>query len=127
MSRPKEKSVDVEKLKHPGLRVKIFVHTNMIGTGKIELLRLVGETGSITGAAKAMGLGYRRTWFLLETLQGCFAEPLFVSSRGGADSGGTVLTDLGRELLQRYDAEEIKLRAAAAEFLAWLETKQASS
>jgi molybdate transport system regulatory protein len=125
MGRPKEKAMDPEKMRRPGLRVKIYVQADMIGTGKIDLLRRVAETGSISASARSMGMGYRRAWFLLDTLQSCFAEPLFVTVRGGAKSGGTRLTPLGIELLERYAAEEAKLKTAATGFLDWLETRQA--
>ena len=96
----------------------------MIGGGKVDLLRLVAEKGSITGAAKEMGMGYRRAWFLLETLQRCFAEPLFVTVRGGSGAGGTQVTDLGRELLARHAAHEEAVQTVSGEFLTWLEDQQ---
>lgn len=67
----------------------------MLGSGKMKLLRLVGEKGSISAGAREMGIGYRRAWDLLETLQNCFAEPLLDSRRGGAEKGGSRLTEFG--------------------------------
>ena len=60
------------KTKKPGIRLKVYVREDMVGGGKLELLRIVGETGSISSAAKKMGLDYKRAWFLLDTLQRCF-------------------------------------------------------
>ncbi len=122
MSRPKSKTTDREKLKHPGVRTKIYVRNDMIGSGKVDLLRLIDEKGSITGAAAAMGCGYRRAWFLLDTLQRCFREPLTVTQRGGP--GGTHLTPLGKEFLARHQAHEEQIAAASAAYLEWLEAQQ---
>ncbi len=90
----------------------------------MRLLALLAETGSITAAAKEMGIGYRRAWFLLETLQACFAEPLFETARGGAGKGGTRLTEAGTDLLHRYSDFTGALDAAAAPFLNWLGEEQ---
>lgn len=124
MSRRKDKPQDEALRRQPGVRTKIYVRDDMIGGGKVDLLRLVAETGSISGAAKQMGLGYRRAWFLLETLQRCFAEPLFETARGGPDSGGTHVTELGRDLLARHDAHEAEVQKVSADFLDWLEDQQ---
>lgn len=113
-----------EKGMPPTLHSKVAVDENVIGSGKLELLRHVGQQGSISAAAKEMGLAYRRAWFLMETLQLCFEEPLFTSARGGSKQGGTRLTDLGEELLERHDAHLAVLDAAAAPFLRWVETNK---
>jgi len=122
MSRPKEKTRDPEKRRHPGVRTKIYVRDDMIGSGKVDLLRLIDQTGSISGAAAAMGCGYRRAWFLLDTLQRCFRQPLTVTQRGGP--GGTHLTELGKEFLARHDAHEAEISTVSAPYLAWLESQQ---
>ena len=105
----------------PALHSKVSVDDNVIGLGKIELLQLVDELGSISAAAKKMGLAYRRAWFLLETLQMCFEEPLFNSARGGAKQGGTSLTPLGVELLEQHARHLRALDAAAVPFIEWVE------
>lgn len=105
----------------PSLQSKVSVDDNVIGPGKIELLRLVGKHGSISAAAKEMGLAYRRAWFLLETLQKCFEGALYTSARGGSRQGGTLLTPLGEDLLEQH-AQHLKvLDATAAPFIDWVE------
>lgn len=113
-----------EKFAHPAARFRVFVREDMIGAGKIALLQKVAETGSISAAARDMGLGYRRAWFLLETLQRCFKAPLLDTSRGGASAGGSKLTELGQELVARFGAHEQAVNAAAQPLLDWLETQQ---
>lgn len=105
----------------PSLQSKVSVDDNVIGPGKIELLRLVGQHGSISAAAKEMGLAYRRAWFLLETLQKCFEGSLYTSARGGSRQGGTSLTPLGEELLEQHSQHLKVLDAAAAPFIDWVE------
>ena len=66
----------------PGIRAKWFVADETIGVGKIRLLEKVGELGSISAAARQMGMGYRRAWFLITSLQQGFDAPLIETVRG---------------------------------------------
>ncbi len=124
MTRPKAGMADPKRTAHPGIRTKIYVQNDMIGAGKIDLLRSIRDEGSITRGAARMGMSYRRAWFLLDTIQRCFAEPLLHTQRGGANSGAR-LTPLGEDLIRRYDAHIATVEAASAEFLEWLESHQA--
>tara|TARA_B100000927_G_scaffold131856_1_gene106130 strand:- start:256 stop:621 length:366 start_codon:yes stop_codon:yes gene_type:complete len=112
------------KTKKPGIRLKVYVREDMVGGGKLELLKIVGETGSISSAAKSMGLDYKRAWFLLDTLQRCFKKPLFITHRGGGASSGTSLTDLGTQLIERFDKTDIEVKKVTSNFLNWLEKHQ---
>lgn len=124
MGRPKNKSLDPEKLEDPALRLRVFIRNDMIGSGKIEILKLVGETGSISGAAREMGLSYRRVWSLLETIQRSFADPLFTTNRGGGANAGAQLTDLGKELVIKYSDFEEEMKTSSKPFLEWIKSKQ---
>lgn len=124
MSRHKSRPIDEDKQAAPGIRTKIYVRGDMIGSGKVDLLRKVAETGSISAAAREMGLGYRRAWFLLDTLQRCFEAPLFSSERGGPGKGGSVVTELGRELLERHADHERAVTRVSQDLLEWLEDQQ---
>lgn len=104
----------------PRLHSKISVDDNVIGSGKLYLLTLIQEHGSLNAAAKAMNINYRRAWMLLETLQKCFDQPLVISERGGAAQGGTTLTTLGQELIDRYTTHTAALDRAAQPFLDWV-------
>lgn len=85
-----------------------------IGPGKIDLLRLVGETRSISAAARALGMQYKKAWLLIESLNQGFGRPVVVTATGGKGGGGATLTPLGQELLARYTALEWRINAAAA-------------
>jgi molybdate transport system regulatory protein len=73
-----------------------------IGPGKIDLLEAIGRCGSLTAAARELGMSYRRAWLLLDTMNQCFRSPLVDTTAGGARGGGSLLTPLGREVVLRY-------------------------
>jgi molybdate transport system regulatory protein len=112
--------------KMPGVRTKLFIADETIGLGKINLLDLVGEVGSISEAARRMGMGYRRAWFLLNSMQSGFDAPLFVTERGGAGKGGAQLTSLGKELIRRYRDHVALVDQQSLGIVEWMETVQVS-
>jgi molybdate transport system regulatory protein len=75
--------------------------TFYIGPGRADLMELIAETGSISEAAKRMGMSYKRAWGLVQVLNEGFGAPLVEASRGG-NSQGASLTEAGREVLERY-------------------------
>jgi molybdate transport system regulatory protein len=85
-----------------------------IGPGKAALLESVRDTGSISAAARAMGMDYKRAWLLVDSLNRAFATPAVERTAGGRRGGGATLTAFGEELLARYR----RLQAAAAELAA---------
>lgn len=72
-----------------------------IGPGRADILELIDQTGSISEAAKRMGMSYKRAWGLVQDLNAGFGAPLVVSSRGGPDQGAS-LTPAGSAVLSRY-------------------------
>ena len=85
-----------------------------IGPGKIALLEAIARTGSITSAAKQLGMSYRRAWLLVDATNRCLVRPAVATVAGGDKGGGTVLTPLGIELVRRYRALERQTEAAVA-------------
>lgn len=102
---------------HPSLRIRIvFGQDEMIGPGKAELLERIDRCGSIAAAGREMGMSYKRAWQLIGTLNAMFSDPVVESTRGGAQRGGAVLTQAGREVLALYRAfEEQAAKAGASE------------
>lgn len=84
-----------------------------IGPGKADLLEAVERTGSIAAAGRTLGLSYRRTRDMIDTLNACWREPLVETAKGGSKGGGTKLTPAGVTVLQRYRALEAALARAA--------------
>ncbi|MEX2455291.1 MAG: ModE family transcriptional regulator [Rhodospirillaceae bacterium] len=99
----------------PNLRI-LLGKTIAIGPGKAELLALIDEHGSISAAAREMGMSYRRAWTLVETMNRTFREPVVAAATGGKGGGGAAVTVFGREALRRYREMEAKAaRSVAAE------------
>src|SRR6202521_1865564 len=85
------------------LRVSIvFGSGARIGPGKAKLLESIRDTGSISAAARDMGMSYKRAWVLLDSINQAFTEPGVTAAPGGAGGGGAVLTPFGAEVLERY-------------------------
>jgi molybdate transport system regulatory protein len=97
----------------PQLRIS-FKKAIAMGPGKADLLDAIGGTGSISGAARALGMSYRRAWLLVETMNECFKSPLVETATGGEHGGGAVVTDLGHDVVRRYRAMEKKAAASVA-------------
>ena len=83
-----------------------------LGPGRVELLELIGETGSLRAAALRMGMSYMRAWNLVKYTNKCFTKPLVETSRGGVDGGGAALTKPGKEVIAQYRQMEIKSQKA---------------
>ncbi|PWC31586.1 winged helix-turn-helix domain-containing protein [Azospirillum sp. TSO22-1] len=109
------------------LRLRIVHDQGVIGPGKVALLKAIRDTGSISGAARTMDMAFRRAWFLIETMNKMFHEPLVRTSVGGREGGGAELTPLGVEVVERYYALEEATRSAAAPHLEWLDGKLAQT
>ena len=73
------------------------------GPGKATLLRTLQHTGSIKSAANSLGMSYPRALKLIEQMNSAFADPVVETRHGGAEGGGTQLTDSGREILTLYE------------------------
>jgi molybdate transport system regulatory protein len=91
-----------------------FDNGSALGPGKVRLLELVGETGSIRKAAAGMKMSYRRAWLLLKALDAAFGEPLVATVTGGKAGGGARLTPLGQHAVTAYRSLE-KASARAGE------------
>jgi molybdate transport system regulatory protein len=90
-----------------------------VGPGKVDLLEAIAAEGSITAAARKLGMSYRRAWLLVDTMNRAFREPVVETEAGGKRGGGTRLTRTGSEVVQRYRRIEANAaRAGAPDILA---------
>jgi molybdate transport system regulatory protein len=69
---------------------------------RIRLLEAIASTGSITSAAKMVGLSYKAAWEAVDTMNNLSHKPLVVRVTGGSGGGGTTLTPLGEEVVTNY-------------------------
>jgi molybdate transport system regulatory protein len=84
-----------------------------LGPGKVRLLELIAETGSISAAGRTMKMSYRRAWTLVDDLNHTFRKPLVVSRPGGTAGGGATLTAFGSDVVRRYRAIEARIATAS--------------
>lgn len=97
----------------PSLSLRIDLDPEgRIGPGKIDLLERIAACGSISAAARAMGMSYKRAWDLVEEMNRLFGKPLVAARAGGKRGGGAVLTPFGLSLVVRF--REIEQAAFAA-------------
>lgn len=101
----------------PRIRLLIGEDT-ALGPGKAALLEAIGRTGSISAAARELGMSYRRAWLLVDSINGGFRQELVATATGGKGGGGARLTETGREVLHRFRAMEDKAAASIADDLA---------
>jgi len=73
-----------------------------MGPGKADLLEAIAREGSISAAGRALGMSYRRAWLLVDTMNRCWQAPLVATMPGGSARGGAKVTELGRDVLDRY-------------------------
>lgn len=101
--------------RYPGLTLRVLgSDTPAIGPGKARLVGLIASTGSISAAARAMGMSYRRAWLLVAAMNESFREPVIVAETGGRSGGGARVTPFGKRLVERFHAMESKASAAIA-------------
>lgn len=102
------------------VRLRIdFAPTGSVGPGKIALLEAIEASGSLSQAARELGMSYRRAWGLLDDLNTALREPVASASVGGTGGGGAKLTDFGRALVAAYrEVERIAANAAKSSFAA---------
>lgn len=72
------------------------------GPGRIELLALVAEHGSITKAAKVMKMSYKAAWDAIDQMNNLAGEPLVERMVGGKGGGSTHLTERGEKLVSSF-------------------------
>jgi molybdate transport system regulatory protein len=102
----------------PVIRIRIdFAENVHVGPGKIALLEAIKSSGSISDAARSLGMSYRRAWMLINSLKQGFSEAVTVSSTGGAGGGGARVTNFGASLIKQYRMLEREIGRLGAQRL----------
>ena len=94
-----------------------------LGPGKIELLEAIELAGSISAAAREIGLSYKRAWEMVDVTNRCFQSPLVERSAGGHGGGGANLTPLGLKMVGLYRTMETKAEKIVVR--EWVKIQQA--
>ena len=92
-----------------------FGEQRALGPGKIRLLELIDEHGSIAAAGRAMRMSYRRAWTADRRIEQCFGKPSITTQMGGqvaAAPRSRLRASPDREALPRH--REAGRQAAAA-------------
>jgi molybdate transport system regulatory protein len=87
----------------------------VIGGNRIHLLKAVKETGSISQAAKKIGMSYKAAWDAVHMMNEISEEPLVNKKTGGTGGGGAELSAYGEKLISTYDLVNDTLTAVMAE------------
>ena len=117
----KNKAKDRKVCLRPRLRVMIG-NEIALGPGRVDLLELIEETGSLRAAAKRMGVSYMRAWKLVKSTNHSSHEPLVEVARGGKRGGGAKLTSAGRKAYQLYRDMEKQVHQATR--TSWTEMRK---
>lgn len=107
------------------IKLQIYVGDEIaMGPGKADLLDAIAQAGSISAAARELGMSYRRAWLLVDTMNRCWKEPLVETAPGGSARGGARLSPYGRGILQLYRSLQDE-SAALRQSTAWSELEAA--
>jgi molybdate transport system regulatory protein len=104
-------------MKQAALWLRIDFADGRVGPGKIALLEVIQREGSISAAARALGMSYRRAWELVAELNQIFTSPVVERMTGGTGGGGAKLTRLGEALVLGFRDVEAAASLAAAKHL----------
>ena len=104
-----------------GVKIKVYFNGHMIGAGKMQLIQLINLKGSISSAAKTMGMSIKRADKLLKSVEDAFANPVVIKQKGNK---GTIISSFGKELLDKYLNLCQDLSKESEDFITWAISKQ---
>lgn len=91
------------------LNAKIWLEKDskcIVGQGRIQLLRNIKELGSLSKAAEFMSMSYSHAWQEIKKISDAAGGPVISTEKGGIAGGGSQITELGEEILKRFEEEE---------------------
>ncbi len=88
------------------VKVKVWIEDDeenlIFGSGKTEVLEYIDRTGSISDAAKEVGMNYKKAWSHIKVLEKFIEDDLVITFKGRGENSGTTLTPKAREVIQTY-------------------------
>ncbi|HLN28655.1 MAG TPA: molybdate ABC transporter substrate-binding protein [Gemmataceae bacterium] len=100
--------------------VRVWVEKSsqaVLGKGRLELLLAIDHCHSISGAARQMGMSYRRAWLLVQDINGAAGEPFVEATVGGKKGGRAQLTPRGRIAISAFRNLQRHVEQSAASYL----------
>jgi molybdate transport system regulatory protein len=107
-------------------RIRLHIHVgedHSLGPGKIALLEAVQTQGSISAAARTLGMAYRHAWELVDDVNHAFHSPVVEATSGGRST----VTPFGEEVIRRYRTMERAAQRAVDREIGALERKRRSA
>ena len=102
------------------IRTKIWIEDDtgkvIFGAGRFNILKAVAEHGSLSAAAKALGMSYRAVWGKIRATEDRLGQQLLRKQTGGISGGGSELTPFANNLLKSYHKLQSMTRAKADGF-----------
>ena len=102
------------------LKGRLWLEKNgqtFVSWGRVVLLQRIDETGSVSAAAKSMGMSFSHAWQLVESMNALAQEPLVGKRAGGRGGGGAWLTAEGKKVVAEF-------WSLVADFQKWIEKKK---
>lgn len=85
-------------------RIWIEIDDNVfLGEGRIQLLKSLNKTHSLSKSAKELNISYKKAWNLIDSVNKNAPQLVVTKSTGGSGGGGSTLTDYGKELITTFD------------------------
>lgn len=104
-------------MKNKEIRIRCWVYIDdlkFFGPGRAELLSQIEESGSISKAAKSMGMSYKKAWAMIDEMNSLGQKPYVITQKGGHQGGGTALTETGKKVVTAYQKLLNKVQAVIA-------------
>ena len=103
--------------KNSFIKIRIQIGNNFyLGPGKILLLETILEKGSITVAAKELGMSYRKAWNLVKEINEASITKIINTATGGKGTGGATISKNGLAFIKSFrKIEKIVLLASKKE------------
>jgi molybdate transport system regulatory protein len=74
-----------------------------LGEGKVQLLKAIDKTGSLSKAAKSLNISYKRAWDMINAVNKSSNRTVTIKNIGGKGGGGTELTPYGKSLIKVFE------------------------
>jgi len=85
-------------------RIWVEVGDNvLVGEGRVKLLKSIEAEGSLSKAAKSIGMSYKKAWTLVDAVNKSAKEAVVTKTVGGKKGGGTVITPYGKKLIEAFE------------------------